>query len=79
MRVKSLGVYGLRRKEGKRKKAEKEEKNLNPKGGLNFMFRSRFLVHFNDLYARMIWGNKLEAKISKKLTSMDIITILIYI
>ena len=43
------------------------------------MFRSRFLVHFNDLYARMIWGNKPEAEISKKLTSMDIITILINI
>ena len=43
------------------------------------MFRSRFLVHFNDLYARIIWGNKPEAEISKKVTSMDIITILINI
>ena len=43
------------------------------------MFRCRILVHFNDLYARMIWGNKPEAEIIKKLTSMDIITVLIYI
>ena len=43
------------------------------------MFRSRFLVYFNDWYARMIWGNKPEEEINKKLTSMDIITILIYI